>query len=94
MSRSCLMLMKPRSTAFLSCRRMLSTSRIQLRNDTTTTTSSTDGAGPLEGLRVLDLTRVLGKTIHGMSVKNNNVSYTSLYHTAGPYCTMMLGDLG
>lgn len=73
MSRSCLMLMKPRSTAFLSCRRMLSTSRIQLRNDTTTTTSSTDGAGPLEGLRVLDLTRVLGKAIYGMSL--NNVSY-------------------
>lgn len=75
MSRSCLLLMKPRSTA-LSCRRMLSTSRIQLRNDTTTTTTtSTDGAGPLEGLRVLDLTRVLGKTIHGMSLKDNNVSY-------------------
>lgn len=75
MSRSCLLLMKPRSTTFLSCRRMLSTSRIQLRNDTTTTaTTSTEGAGPLEGLRVLDLTRVLGKTIHEMFLKDNNVS--------------------
>lgn len=67
LSRSCLMLMKPRSIASLPCRRMLSTTRIQLRNDATTaTTATTDGAGPLEGLRVLDLTRVLGK-LHGQS---------------------------
>ena len=62
MSRSCLMLMKPRWTTLMPCQRMFSTTRIQLRNDTatTTTTTATDGAGPLEGLRVLDLTRVLG----------------------------------
>lgn len=67
-------------------RRSFSTCRAW-RRDLPSTPVENDG--PLAGIRVLDLTRVLGKSTsldYGEMDTDESV--------AGPYCTMMLGDLG
>lgn len=59
--------------------------------------------GPLHGIRVLDLTRVLGKVLRFLFVfkdrkKGQELTLPTRFLIfslpAGPYCTQLLGDLG